>query len=402
MIIRFNQAKAATGFMNRQMVPTGSLDLTKIANYKTSDYIFKTDIVKQKCKNHGVFVVIDYSGSMAGSGKIQGAVLQAIKIAYFCRQARIPFEIFAFTSQSVSDKGVTQSRENAKIEAEGVFDAASDPNTIQLIQLLHSNVGTEENFNQACKNLLAAVVVVDTYGSPFPGVPMGGTPLINALDSLGQYALEFKKRHRIENFNFMVLTDGQTEHFHMTERTRANSDRDGKTYTSSGQNQFGGYGHAITWRNTRLGIEATKGNGEYCTPTEELFFMYGFLRRLLNGKVYWLNIDDSLNHRFITDFAKEHGQHANEGKPKKDVRELTENWSEQLQKNGFVEIRDIMNCDAIFLTSANFGLHNLTSGAKDATAQVVKKMRSKSVMNLLSQTIGDAVARAELKENVKL
>lgn len=73
---------------------TGSIDSRKLVNYKTRENIFKSLKIQTKQVNHGVVILVDYSGSM--SGIIKEVLMQAAITAEFCKKNNIPFVVIAY------------------------------------------------------------------------------------------------------------------------------------------------------------------------------------------------------------------------------------------------------------------------------------------------------------------
>ena len=64
--------------------------------YKFNDDLFKKVTTLPGATNHGMVMVLDWSGSMCDN--IKGTIEQLFQLVMFCRRTKIPFEVFAFTS----------------------------------------------------------------------------------------------------------------------------------------------------------------------------------------------------------------------------------------------------------------------------------------------------------------
>lgn len=73
---------------------TGSIDSRKLVNYKTRENIFKSLKIQTNQVNHGVVILVDYSGSM--STIINEVLMQAAIAAEFCKKNNIPFVVIAY------------------------------------------------------------------------------------------------------------------------------------------------------------------------------------------------------------------------------------------------------------------------------------------------------------------
>ena len=64
--------------------------------YKFNDDLFKKVTTLPGATNHGMVMVLDWSGSMCDN--LKGTIEQLLQLVMFCRRTKIPFEVFAFTS----------------------------------------------------------------------------------------------------------------------------------------------------------------------------------------------------------------------------------------------------------------------------------------------------------------
>ena len=85
----FEQRKAAYRYTRSQTAKTGSLDINKLWAYKTNDDIFNRVTRLADAKNHGMFMLIDFSGSM--SGVMHRVLDQLIHLVVFCKAVNIKF-----------------------------------------------------------------------------------------------------------------------------------------------------------------------------------------------------------------------------------------------------------------------------------------------------------------------
>ena len=74
---------------------TGSLDMGRLHTYKFNDDIFKKVTTLPGATNHGMVMCLDWSGSMYEN--LKGTLSQLFNLIWFCRQTRIPFEVYAFS-----------------------------------------------------------------------------------------------------------------------------------------------------------------------------------------------------------------------------------------------------------------------------------------------------------------
>ena len=69
--------------------------MNRLAKYQIVDDVFKRVTYLPEGKNHGVTVLIDWSGSI--SAEIKDILEQAMILAEFCRKVQIPFRIYLFS-----------------------------------------------------------------------------------------------------------------------------------------------------------------------------------------------------------------------------------------------------------------------------------------------------------------
>jgi uncharacterized protein with von Willebrand factor type A (vWA) domain len=64
LVKEFEMKKSATAYKRATTDKTGILDPLKLKNYKFSDDIFKRLTILPDAKNHGMVILLDWSGSM--------------------------------------------------------------------------------------------------------------------------------------------------------------------------------------------------------------------------------------------------------------------------------------------------------------------------------------------------
>ena len=82
LVKEFEMKKSATAYKRATTDKTGVLDSLKLKDYKFSDDLFKRLTVIPDGKNHGMMLLLDWSGSM--SDTIFKTVQQTIQLVYFC------------------------------------------------------------------------------------------------------------------------------------------------------------------------------------------------------------------------------------------------------------------------------------------------------------------------------
>jgi hypothetical protein len=209
LIKEFEMKKSAQLYKRAQISKIGSLDMRKVYAYQLQDDLFKRVTTLPMGKNHGMIMMIDWSGSM--SDVITDTIKQVINLAMFCNKAQIPYRVFAFTSQyvdrnygnydQVRDQRYTHQRSLRDRVTANPNDSVLDCGNFNLLELFSNKMSTTE-FNTMIKKLL------DDRVFWHRGYDLGGTPLNEALLWTYNNIGEYMKSQRIEKMNFITLSDG--------------------------------------------------------------------------------------------------------------------------------------------------------------------------------------------------
>jgi hypothetical protein len=206
LIKEFEMKKSAQLYKRAAISKIGSLDMRKVYAYQLQDDLFKRVTTLPMGKNHGMIMMIDWSGSM--NDVIEDTIKQVINLAMFCNKAQIPYRVFAFTSQytdrnwdSIREKRHTYQRALRDRNMVNSNDSVVDGGNFNLLELFSNKMSTTE-FNTMIKKLLDPRVFWHR------GYDLGGTPLNEALLWTYNNIGEYMKNHRIEKMNFITLSDG--------------------------------------------------------------------------------------------------------------------------------------------------------------------------------------------------
>jgi hypothetical protein len=182
----------------------GSLDMKKVYAYKLQDDLFKRVTSLPQGKNHGMILLVDWSGSM--NEVLKDTMKQVINLAMFCNRVQIPYRVFAFTTdyndrvtQTQAEREAYHAWRTTRREENNLIDCAD---RFHLLEFFSSKMTTTE-FNSMSRRIL------DYRFMWNEGYNTGGTPLNEALvycyDTLGK----FIKNNNIEKTTFITLTDGE-------------------------------------------------------------------------------------------------------------------------------------------------------------------------------------------------
>ena len=156
--------------------------------------------------NHGMVMVLDWSGSMADN--LRGTISQLFNLIWFCRQTRIPFEVYAFSDQYNSSSRYETNYTNFKSGNIILRD-------MKLLNLFSSNMNVKEEMEM----MLNCLMVSYQWGYPNwreNGNPirfssklnLGGTPLNEAIVAMMDIVPKFKSDTGVQKVNTIFLTDG--------------------------------------------------------------------------------------------------------------------------------------------------------------------------------------------------
>jgi hypothetical protein len=202
----FEMRKAAFQYSRSQTARSGSLDVTKLYNYKFSDDIFRRVTKLANSKNHGMIMLVDYSGSM--HSVMPQVIKQILTLAMFCKKINIPFDVYGFTNTdaAIPRKYVT---------------TANDINHQGLI-LTHqlSSLFNKRDYDLAYRQMFNQVHEVASrhYGrGPTTSVydELGGTPLNEMLTAMPIIIERFKAKHNVEKTILTIMTDGDPQSMHV-------------------------------------------------------------------------------------------------------------------------------------------------------------------------------------------
>ena len=212
MVKEFEMKKAADQYARAATSKTGSLDMSKLHTYKYNDDIFRKVTTMPGATNHGMVMVLDWSGSMADN--LKGTLAQLFNLIWFCRKVKIPFTVLAFSDayRSYGQRGCRGDEEFAN----GFKMGDLRLNKFALLELFTSNMNTSDEMKMMHTMLMYANRYTgyrdwnrDGYPlSPPSQYQLGGTPLNDAIIAMMEYVPQFKKDSGVQKVNTIFLTDG--------------------------------------------------------------------------------------------------------------------------------------------------------------------------------------------------
>ena len=212
MVQQFEAKRKASQFAKAREHKSGDLNMNKLWATQLTDDVFLSNTIVPDGKNHGMLLVIDFSGSM--HDKMQATIEQLLIQVAFCKKVGIPFEVYSFTNVRVRENVQyllqNQRQEDLQIRDDG----------LTILKLFSSDM-TSAKYKQAVRNLIAlGGLYTDNnhrYNESLPFANrmdvdemfwLGGTPLAETVLLLRDRANDFRRENNIDVLNTVFLTDG--------------------------------------------------------------------------------------------------------------------------------------------------------------------------------------------------
>ena len=209
MVKEFEMKKSADQYARAATSKTGTLDMGALHTYKFNDDLFKKVTTLPGATNHGMVMVVDWSGSMCEN--LKGTIEQLLQLVMFCRRTKIPFEVFAFTScynrNAYSNSGFVEVN----------YGEITISNDMRLLNFFSSKMSAADEE----KMMHYVWMIAKRYGRQYEnwketGYPtnppssysLGGTPLNDAIITLMDFLPKYKKASGVQKINTIFLTDG--------------------------------------------------------------------------------------------------------------------------------------------------------------------------------------------------
>ena len=241
MVKEFEMKKSADQYKRATVSKTGTLDMDKIHTYKFNDDLFAKMTTIPGATNHGMIMLLDWSGSMAYN--MEDTLKQLYNLIWFCQRVKIPYQVLAF-SDVFGDR--FKSRWDAIDKSDMVQKFVHNEYNLKNLKLIEffTSEQTKQESMDMMKYLLgyagywnsrswynrdhsmSPMHINDTYN-------LGGTPLDHALMTVPFLQKAFVEKHKIQKFNLVLLTDGDSHS--VSDKFELQSDgtwkEDGDTWT---------------------------------------------------------------------------------------------------------------------------------------------------------------------------
>ena len=201
MAQQFEMRKSADAYARQQIHKTGVLNTNILHNYKLSDDLFLRQTVVPDGKNHGMVMLLDWSGSM--DSICHSTVKQILTLVQFCRKVSIPFEVYTFTNGHGDKQQI---------------DKVITHEMVGLVNVL-SSTAKRRDLEQDMKNIYSQSLRISHRHHNVPysdALQMSGTPLNNCLFMMPDVIDRFKRRSNVQKVSFVCITDGESSPVHYT------------------------------------------------------------------------------------------------------------------------------------------------------------------------------------------
>ena len=200
MAKEFELKKAAWRSKRAQTSRSGSLDVNKLYSYKYNDDIFKRFVSMPDAKNHGMVLLVDWSGSMHED--LGSVIKQVLSLTAFCKKVNIPFDVYSFTSK------------NSELKTPSIQHVKHDD--LHVVHMLSSKMNKVE-YNEAFRAYAKISWVFNAKGGYASGTvltkleSLGMTPLNAVLTYIPTLLAKFRQETGAQKIIFTCLTDGASQ-----------------------------------------------------------------------------------------------------------------------------------------------------------------------------------------------
>ena len=215
MVKEFEMKKAADQYARAATSKTGSLDMGKLHTYTYNEDLFKKVTTLPGATNHGLVMVMDWSGSMCDN--LKGTLAQLFNLIWFCRRTKIPFEVFAFSDQYDSTRYYDSDLYTSRCDSEQfkAGDLALSPN-FRLLNMFSNRMSVADEMSMMHILWMYATKYAryrnwNENGYPYQPphtLHLGGTPLNEAVISMMDFVPKYKNESGLQKVHTIFLTDG--------------------------------------------------------------------------------------------------------------------------------------------------------------------------------------------------
>jgi len=204
----FEMKKRAEVDRQTKVSSTGELDMEALVNYKFTEDIFLRAEDTPNGKNHGLVILVDWSGSMC---ECMGETIeQMVQLVLFCKKVQIPFEVYGFTNNDFSRATYSYDREDESTKWNDDSQIFGD--NFQMLNLMSSRMNTLQ-YKAGLKHMMMLAAVHGRGGYSLNcqvdyAFGLSGTPLDEALATLNTIIPAFRAANDLNIVNLTIITDG--------------------------------------------------------------------------------------------------------------------------------------------------------------------------------------------------
>ena len=217
LVKEFEMKKNAKLYARASQDKTGIIDPLKLHSYKFAEDIFKKITTVPNQKNHGMILLLDWSGSM--QKHLLPTVEQLINLTMFCKKINIPFSVYSFMnnhrSGSAKDYDINS---GFKVSNTSILPDAST----KLVQLF-THKQSKVDFMRSASILHRAAMYFNGYynwrrrdpmaeDETVPSISgdyyLSSTPLNESLIGMDHIIKKFKTDYQTDKLSLVTLTDG--------------------------------------------------------------------------------------------------------------------------------------------------------------------------------------------------
>ena len=200
LVKQFEMKKSADQYARNSVSKTGVIDTNKLHTYRYNEDIFKKINVVPDGKNHGLVMLLDWSGSM--SQVLMDTLKQTYNLVWVCKKVNIPFRVYAFQNSfgSYTDMEKDHVKDNNLYVGDG----------FKLLEFFSSRMNNKK-LDRQLQNIWLHSKAMTHYGyySYHKNYGLGGTPLGEAIMCMRQVVNEMKSVEKVQKVNVVSLTDGE-------------------------------------------------------------------------------------------------------------------------------------------------------------------------------------------------
>jgi len=227
LVKQFEMKKSADQYARAATAKTGVIDTNKLFSYKINEDIFKKVTVIPDGKNHGLIMLLDWSGSM--QNVLMDTLKQTYNLVWFCKKVNIPFRVYAF--QSGFDRAY-DAWDDQKLNDLGV---SGDFN---LLEFFSSKMNKQKLDKQMGLIWMQSWAMSAWSAIGYNrNLSLGGTPLAEACYYVREAVKDMKTKEKVQKVNVVCLTDGEANPLYYVSPSRYDASEKSCTYLCHQRNK---------------------------------------------------------------------------------------------------------------------------------------------------------------------